>query len=236
MIPLEILRSGFSGRNIPLSKQAEERFERYAQLLTEWNEKMNLTAIVEPQAIVIRHFLDSVSLLNAVELPQGASLIDVGTGAGFPAVPLKIVREDLHITLLDSLQTRLGFLRAVSEALALPMETVHLRAEEGGRQKALREQFDFAAARAVAALPVLCEYCLPYVRVNGCFVAMKGPDCADEIASAKNAIGQLGGKLESIREEALEDGSGRTLIVIRKIKETPAAYPRQSAIIAKKPL
>lgn len=221
MIPLEILRSGFSGRNIPLSKQAEERFERYAQLLTEWNEKMNLTAIVEPQAIVIRHFLDSVSLLNAVELPQGASLIDVGTGAGFPAVPLKIVREDLHITLLDSLQKRLGFLRAVSEALALPMETVHLRAEEGGRQK---------------ALPVLCEYCLPYVRVNGCFVAMKGPDCADEIASAKNAIGQLGGKLESTREEALEDGSGRTLIVIRKIKETPAAYPRQSAKIAKKPL
>ena len=236
MIPLEILRSGFSGRNIPLSKQAEKRFERYAQLLTEWNEKMNLTAIVEPQAIVIRHFLDSVSLLNAVELPQGASLIDVGTGAGFPAVPLKIVREDLHITLLDSLQKRLGFLRAVSEALALPMETVHLRAEEGGRQKALREQFDFAAARAVAALPVLCEYCLPYVRVNGCFVAMKGPDCADEIASAKNAIGQLGGKLESIREEALEDGSGRTLIVIRKMKETPAAYPRQSAKIAKKPL
>ena len=197
---------------------------------------MNLTAIVEPQAIVIRHFLDSVSLLNAVELPQGASLIDVGTGAGFPAVPLKIVREDLHITLLDSLQKRLGFLRAVSEALALPMETVHLRAEEGGRQKALREQFDFAAARAVAALPVLCEYCLPYVRVNGCFVAMKGSDCADEIASAKNAIGQLGGKLESTREEALEDGSGRTLIVIRKIKETPAAYPRQSAKIAKKPL
>ena len=236
MIPLEILRRGFSARNIPLSKQAEERFERYAQLLVEWNEKMNLTAITEPQAIAIRHFLDSVSLLKAVELPQGASLIDVGTGAGFPAVPLKIVREDLNITLLDSLQKRLGFLQTVSAELSLPMKMVHARAEEGGRRKELREQFDFATARAVAALPMLCEYCLPYVKVNGCFVAMKGPDCAEEIASAKNAIGQLGGKLESTREETLEDGSGRTLIVIRKVKETPAAYPRQSAKIAKKPL
>ena len=236
MIPFELLRSGFAARKIFLSQPAEQRFDRYAQLLVEWNEKMNLTAITEPEAITIRHFLDSVSLLTAVELPEGASLIDVGTGAGFPAVPLKIVREDLQVTLLDSLQKRLNFLDAVSNAIALPMTTVHARAEEGARQKTLREQFDFATARAVAALPVLCEYCLPYVKVGGCFVAMKGPDCSEEIASAKNAIGQLGGKLESTREETLEDGSGRTLIVIHKVKETPAAYPRQSAKIAKKAL
>lgn len=236
MIPLELLRSGCAARNIPLDEQAEQRFDRYAQLLVEWNEKMNLTAITEPEAITVRHFLDSVSLLTAVELPQGASLIDVGTGAGFPAVPLKIVRNDLNVTLLDSLQKRLNFLDEVSTALSLPMKTVHARAEEGGRQKALREQFDVATARAVAALPVLAEYCLPYVKVGGCFVAMKGPDCAEEIAAAKNAIGQLGSKIESTREETLEDGSGRTLIVIRKMKETPAAYPRQSAKISKKPL
>ena len=236
MIPITLLQQGAAARGLTLDETALRRFDRYAELLTEWNEKMNLTAITEPEAITVRHFLDSLSLLTAAELPEGASFIDVGTGAGFPAVPLKIARPDLQVTLLDSLQKRLTFLEAVSAELELPMTVVHARAEEGGRQPALREQFQVAAARAVAALPVLCEYCLPYVRVGGCFVAMKGPDCGEELAAAKNAMGQLGGKLESLRELTLEDGSGRTILVIRKLRETPAAYPRAGAKIAKKPL
>ena len=230
-LPLSLL-----GSEREVDETAAGRFALYARLLLEWNEKMNLTAITEPEQIVIRHFADSLTLLRACEIPVGASVIDVGTGAGFPGVPLKIVREDIDLTLLDSLNKRLNFLSAVSDALALPMRLVHARAEEGGKNPALREQFDVACARAVAALPVLCEYCLPFVKRGGCFVAMKGPDCAAEIDAAKKAIHILGGTIEAVEELKLADGSGRTLITVCKTAHTPPQYPRHGAKIAKAPL
>lgn len=230
-IPISLLL-----RERALSEAAAGRFVRYAQLLAQWNEKMNLTAITEPEQVVIRHFADSLTLLDACEIPAGAKVIDVGTGAGFPGVPLKIVREDINLTLLDSLAKRLTFLSEVTRELGLEARLVHDRAEEGGRRPELRGQFDVACARAVAALPVLCEYCLPFVKKGGCFVAMKGPDCKAEIDSARRAIGLLGGELEQVQELSLPDGSGRTLVVVRKTAQTPAQYPRHGAKIAKSPL
>lgn len=236
MISTQRLIDGAEKMGICLTREMAREMDRFAQLLVEWNEKMNLTAIIEPDAIVVKHFLDSLSLLTEVTAEPGAKLIDVGTGAGFPAVPLKIVRRDLDVTLLDSLRKRLDFLQAVCEDLSLPMRRLHLRAEEGARREELRETFDLATARAVAPLPALCEYCLPYVKTGGRFVAMKGPDCKQELAQAQHAIRALGGTVERAAGKTLEDGSGRTIIVIRKTRSTPACYPRHGAAIAKNPL
>ena len=175
MIDKQLLLQGCKQFEIELSTQAAEQLDTYAQLLVEWNGKMNLTAITDPQGIVFKHFVDSLLLLKAVELPQGSSLIDVGAGAGFPSMPVKIVRPDLAVTMLDSLQKRLTFLEEVSRQLELDCTFIHARAEDGGREKKLRERFDFATARAVAHLRELAEYCLPYVKVGGYFVALKGP-------------------------------------------------------------
>lgn len=236
MIPVELLKNGAAAMGIDLTPEQLDRFDLYARLLVEWNQKMNLTAITDPEGIVVKHFLDSLSLLSCVKLPKNASLIDVGTGAGFPAVVLKIARPDLKITLLDSLNKRLLFLQEVSRQLGLPMTTVHARAEEGGRNPQLRQKFDFATARAVAALPVLSEYCLPFVKKGGTFIAMKGPGGEAELTDAEKAIRTLGGKAEETHLRTLEDGSSRTLIVIRKVSPTPPAYPRAGGKIAKAPL
>ena len=174
MIDKQLLLQGCKQFEIELSTQAAEQLDTYAQLLVEWNGKMNLTAITDPQGIVFKHFVDSLLLLKAVELPQGSSLIDVGAGAGFPSMPVKIARPDLAVTMLDSLQKRLTFLEEVSRQLELDCTFIHARAEDGGREKKLRERFDFATARAVAHLRELAEYCLPYVKVGGYFVALKG--------------------------------------------------------------
>ncbi|MBQ9083297.1 MAG: 16S rRNA (guanine(527)-N(7))-methyltransferase RsmG [Clostridia bacterium] len=210
MIPVEMLKSGAAAMNIELTDTQLAQFDLYATLLVEWNQKMNLTAITDPEGIVVKHFLDSLSFLRYVKPPKNASLIDVGTGAGFPAVVLKIARPDLRITLLDSLNKRLLFLQEVSRQLHLPMTTVHARAEEGGRNPQLRQKFDFATARAVAALPVLSEYCLPFVKKGGAFVAMKGPGGETELTDAQKAIRTLGGKHEETHLHTLEDGSSRT--------------------------
>ncbi len=236
MIPIDLLRTHAAALGVALNEEQLAQFDRYAQLLVEWNEKMNLTGITDPEGIVIRHFVDSLTLLCCVQPAPGASLIDVGTGAGFPAVPLKIARPDLRVTLLDSLNKRLVFLQAVSDALALPMEIRHARAEEGGRDPKLREKFDLASARAVAQLPVLAEYCLPFVKKGGVFVAMKGPDCGDELHRAEKALRTLGGTLGEVQARTLPDGSGRTLICVKKTAPTPTAYPRAGAKIAKAPL
>ena len=236
MIPVEMLKSGAAAMHIELTDTQLAQFDLYASLLVEWNQKMNLTAITDPEGIVVKHFLDSLSFLSCVKVPKNASLIDVGTGAGFPAVVLKIARPDLRITLLDSLNKRLLFLQEVSKQLGLPMTTVHARAEEGGRNPQLRQKFDFATARAVAALPVLSEYCLPFVKKGGAFVAMKGPGGETELADAQKAIRTLGGKAEETHLHTLDDGSSRTIIVIRKIAPTPPAYPRAGGKIAKYPL
>lgn len=221
---------------ISLSGAQLGKFQRYLELLLVWNEKVNLTAITEPQEVVIKHFLDSLLLLNTVSLKQGAKVIDVGTGAGFPGIPLKIARPDLDLTLLDSLNKRLVFLQELLKELELSAETVHCRAEEGGRKKELRGKFDFVTARAVAPLNLLCEYCLPFLKVGGIFAAMKGPNCSEEIEAAKKAIGILGAEIKEKKELNLPDGSGRTIIVLKKCKETSDRYPRISAKIAKNPL
>ena len=181
---------------IAVSDGQAEQFQWYMELLIEWNEKMNLTAITEPKAVVVKHFLDSILLLP--ELEQGDTLIDVGTGAGFPGVPLKIGEPSirltlldslgLHLTLLDSLNKRLIFLREVLDRLGLDAQIVHARAEEGGRQAGLRTKFAFATARAVAPLNLLCEYCLPFLQMGGVFLAMKGPEPDAEVEAAKRAV------------------------------------------------
>lgn len=225
----------------PTPEQAD-RLEIYARLLVEWNQKMNLTAITDPVGIAVKHFADSLTV--APLLPAGAfRLIDVGTGAGFPGVPLALLRPDCRLTLLDSLNKRLVFLEEVCRQLALPVTLIHARAEEGGRRPDLREQYDVAVARAVAAMPVLCEYCLPFVRVGGRFLALKGPDADRERAEASRGIGVLGGKVAAVTAFSLPkepipgiEPMERRLIRVDKVRPTPTAYPRPSAKIAKRPL
>lgn len=236
MIDREKLKGYSEGFGIFLGEEQLEQFDSYCRLLLEWNEKMNLTAIREPEQILVKHFVDSLALLKFTELPQGAKLIDVGTGAGFPGLPLKIARPDLELTLLDSLNKRLVFLRAVCGELGVKAKVIHSRAEEGGKLPDLRQKFDAAVSRAVASLNLLAEYCLPFVKVGGVFLAAKGPQVDEELSQARNAVQLLGGGIERVEEYFLPDGSGRTLVAVRKEKATPALYPRHGSKIAKKPL
>lgn len=210
--------------------------ETYAKLLTEWNQKMNLTAITSPEGIAVLHFADSLSFLSAFPLQGNEKVLDIGTGAGFPAIPLKIMNPTVSFTLMDSLNKRLTFLREVLNTLSLDATLLHSRAEEAARDKKMREQFDVVTARAVASMEVLAEYALPYVKVGGHFVAMKGPSCKEELEKAKNAISTLGGKVKTVVPFTLSDGSARYIAIIEKVKPTPNAYPRHGSKIAKKPL
>lgn len=236
MIDREKLAAYSREYGVLLTQEQGEQFDNYCRLLLEWNEKMNLTAIREPEGVLIKHFIDSLALLKYADFPQGARVIDVGTGAGFPGIPLKIARPDIKLTLLDSLNKRLVFLREVSQVLGLEAELIHSRAEEGGKLPALRQRFDAAVSRAVASLHLLAEYCLPFVKVGGVFLAAKGPDIQEELSQAANAIRLLGGKVEKAECYALPDESRRTLVVVRKEKPTPVQYPRHGSKIAKKPL
>lgn len=213
------------------------QLETYYNLLVEWNEKMNLTAITDAQGVVVKHFADSVSVLNYVDFPYNSSIIDVGTGAGFPGVVLKIARPDIKLTLLDSLNKRLVFLQNVLGEINLSADLIHSRAEDGGRDKNLRESFDYAVSRAVANMNVLSEYCLPYVRVGGSFLAFKGRGAESEISAAKSAIKKLGGKIAETYNFALPfDGGERAIVQIQKIAETPNKYPRNAGKIKSSPL
>lgn len=236
MIDQKRMKSVFAGQGISLSDGQMQQLDRYAQLLVEWNQRMNLTAITDPEGILVKHFLDSILPFFLEPLPEGASLIDVGTGAGFPAIPLLIWRPDLQVTLLDSLQKRLTFLEEVLTQCALSARCIHLRAEDGGRRPDLREQFDAATARAVAHLRELSEYCLPYVKPGGIFYALKGGDIKEEIENAHKAIQLLGGKIEKRISYSLPDGSGRALVCIKKISQTSTKFPRNAAKMAKVPL
>lgn len=233
LLPIDKTRELFG--NIALSDENYARFSRYADLLVEWNEKINLTAITDPAGITEKHFLDSILPYEWVDLPENASVIDVGTGAGFPGIPLKIMRDDIRLTLLDSLNKRINFLNAVCSDIGVTAECIHGRAEDMGTSQ-LREKFDVATARAVARLSVLCEYCLPLVKVGGTFVALKGSSGIDEIKDAENAIKKLGGKLETVKEYCLPCGDGRTLVVIKKVASTPKGYPRPKGKMNKNPL
>lgn len=232
MKTLEVMaeQAGFA-----LTREQLGRFAIYQSMLLEWNQKMNLTAITQPEEIAAKHFLDSLMLLKALDIPRGATLIDVGTGAGFPGVAIKITRPDLHITLLDSLQKRIRFLSELSAALEQENQVLHGRAEELARVGVHREAYDIATARAVAALPVLCEYCLPFVKPGGYFLAMKGPSARQELAAAEGAIQELGGAARPPFPYHLP-GSNRAICIIRKTSQTPAIFPRKSHKIAKAPL
>ena len=233
----KVFREALAEFGMMLDDAAIDRFCSYYELLIEWNEKMNLTALTEPRDVAVKHFIDSLTLLQYTEIPQGASVIDVGTGAGFPGLALKIARPDIRLTLLDSLQKRLGFLDTVCEELQLKdVVTVHSRAEDGARTMLFRENFDFAVARAVAPLNVLCEYCMPYVAVDGSFLAMKGKTAAEELSEAENAISELGGRVGEKHFFTLGDAGERGIIVIEKISPTTEKYPRKSKVIKKKPL
>ncbi len=221
---------------LSLDSEACERLNKYGNLLLEWNEKMNLTAITEPEEVLYKHFYDCLLIFKYWKPEKNATVIDVGTGAGFPGLVIKIARPDLRVTLLDSLNKRLNFLNEVLAQLELSSDTVHLRAEEGGRNPQFREKFDFACARAVAGLPALSEYCLPYVKKGGSFIALKGPSGKEEAAQAANAIKLLGGKIGEIICEKLPDDNQRTLVFIKKISQTPPKYPRISTKISKQPL
>ena len=216
-------------------RQAEQ-FQLYMELLLEWNEKMNLTSITEPEQVVEKHFLDSMTLLAWGKLKEKARVIDVGTGAGFPGIPLKIMRPDIDLTLLDGTQKRLNFLGEVCKALHISATRVHKRAEEAGLDKTMRERFDLATARAVAGLPVLAEYCLPLVKMKGMFLAMKGPGALEELAEAQNALEILGSGEPQVLSLTLPGGEERNLILCQKQRFTPKGYPRHGGTIAKHPL
>lgn len=211
-----------------------ERFDTYARLLVEWNEMMNLTAITEPKEIELKHFLDSLMLAKYFDLQNVSKAIDVGAGAGFPSMPILIYKPDIEFTLLDSLNKRLTFLSTVNSELGLDAKLVHSRAEVSGQEENCREKFDLATARAVAPMNVLSEYCIPFVKEGGAFVALKGSN--DDVSEASNAIEVLGGRLESNISYELGGTESRTIAVVRKISQTPTQYPRKSKKISTKPL
>lgn len=230
----DILNSGFTEMGLGIPDNAAERFRLYYELLREKNAVMNLTAISGEGDTARLHFLDSLSPLLLCDM-SGRSVIDVGTGAGFPGLPLKIACPELKLTLLDSQNKRVEFLSEVCRALELEdAECVHGRAEEFPDR---RESYDFAVSRAVARLNVLCELCLPYVKPGGAFLALKGPALSAELEEARKAIGLLGGKLERVFDYAIPGVEARhNIAVIRKLSPTPKKYPRRFAMIKKSPL
>ena len=232
----EILINTLAAFEIELDDLAVDRLCTYYEILIKWNEKINLTALTAPEDVALKHFTDSLMLLRYSKIEKGARTIDVGTGAGFPGLVLKIARPDIRLTLLDSLQKRLTFLDAVCQALQLDdVELIHSRAEDGARTE-LRDIFDIAVSRAVASMNTLCEYDMPYVKVGGRFIAMKGKDAENELERAQNAITQLGGKLCAKRDFILDSAGERSIIEIEKISVTPQKYPRKSKQIKNKPL
>lgn len=223
-------------QNYDFSEDVMSKFCQYAYLLVNWNEKLNLTSITNPEEIAIKHFEDSISVFKYIKIPQNAKVIDIGTGAGFPGIPLKILRPDINLTLLDSLNKRLVFLQNVLTTLNLKANLVHSRAEEFGKKEIYREQFDFVFSRAVAKLNVLSELCLPCVKKNGFFISLKGKNIECEVSEALGAIKKLGGNLEKINKFKLINENERSLVQIRKVGLTPSIYPRQSVKISKNPL
>lgn len=221
---------------IVLTDEMTDAFVRHAELLLDWNGRMNLTAITEPREMEIKHFLDSLTVLAAHHAQRGAKVIDVGTGAGFPGIPLKIVRPDLRLTLLDSLGKRVRFLVELSRELGQDNRCIHGRAEELACKPEYREKYDIATARAVASLRTLYEYCLPFLKVGGTFVALKGTGVEEEAREAETAAAILGGRLEDIRRIELPLENRRAIVILKKISQTPTKYPRNAAKIARSPL
>lgn len=236
MLNFPLLERTLAAHGVTLDKEALMRLDLYAERLIETNRQFNLTAVTDPDEVTVKHFADSLVLLGKTQFPAGASLLDVGTGAGFPGLALKLARPDLSVTVLDGTRKKLGFIRAVLEETGLAGETLHLRAEEAGKLPKYREKFDFVTARAVADMAVLVEYCLPFVRAGGLFLAMKSAAAEEEIQNAAGAVRLLGGKTEQNLLFDLVENTPRRIVFVRKISQTPPKYPRASAKIAKCPL
>lgn len=222
--------------SIALNKKQLEQFGTYYEMLVEKNKVMNLTGITEWNEVLEKHFLDSISLIRAIDLNQELTVMDMGTGAGFPGLPLKIAFPNLKVTLADSLNKRVLFLQEVIDALELTdIEAIHGRAEDLARDKKYREQYDLAVSRAVANLSTLSEYCLPFVKIGGQFISYKSGECDEEVAASKSAVFLLGGKIRDVMKFELGE-SGRSFIIIHKEKGTPKTYPRKAGTPSKKPL
>lgn len=235
---LEKFKNGLQQLHIALSEKQMEQFLQYYELLVEKNKVMNLTAITEFDEVVEKHFLDSVSLTQQLDLHQPLKVLDLGTGAGFPGIPLKIVFPELEITLMDSLNKRVLFLQDVISSLQLEnIEAVHGRAEEAARNKKYRESFDLCLSRAVANISTLSEYCLPFVKIGGSFISYKSSTIEDELEDGKKGIAILGGKVKDVYKFTLPDSElQRSFVIIEKEKKTPKAYPRKAGTPSKEPL
>ena len=229
---------GLEKLEIFLSDEQIQKFLKFYEMMVEKNKFMNLTAVTDFEDVVEKHFLDSLCLNQITDLSKVRNMIDLGTGAGFPGIPLKIVYPNISMVLIDSLNKRISFLGEVIQNLDLNgIEAVHGRAEEIGRNGKYREKYDLCVSRAVANLSVLCEYCIPFVEDGGYFIAYKGPEVEDELKNAENSIQVLGGKVEEVKSYQIpETDMGRTLIKIRKIKKTPKKYPRKAGTPSKNPL
>lgn len=221
--------------NIEISEEESNKLYMYMNLMLEWNKKINLTSITDEEDIIIKHFVDSLSINKY--LSKNKNVMDVGTGAGFPGIPLKIFNEDIEFILVDSLNKRINFLEEVKQALNInKLELVHSRIEDLAKDIKYREKIDIIVSRAVANLSVLSEYMLPFVKIGGFCICMKGPNIDDELENSKNAIKILGGKIEKVESLVLPGNLERNIIIIKKEKETPNSYPRKAGIPSKKPL
>ena len=232
----DLIINGASKLNVPLAEAQISQLTDYARLLVEWNEKINLTAITDDEGIATKHFLDSLTAISSGYI--GGSVIDVGTGAGFPGLVLKIAKPEIKLTLLDSLNKRIKFLGEVCGKLEIDgVELVHARAEDGGRNAAYRGKFDTVVSRAVANLTVLSEWCIPFLKKGGYFLALKGPLADAEVKDAKRAIAVLGGKIEDIYEADIPfTDLKHKIVVIKKVGQTPLKYPRKAGIATKNPI
>ena len=233
---IDILNDELKDISIKLTQNDVELFYKYTDLLIEWNKKINLTAITDMKDIITKHLVDSLTINKYIE--ENKLVMDIGTGAGFPGIPLKILNKNNHFILVDSLNKRINFLEEVKRQLNLNnLELIHARVEDLAKKIEYREQSDIVVSRAVANLSTLAEYMLPFVKLNGICICMKGPNIEDEINSSKNAISILGGKIEKIYNLSLEQSSiERNIIIIRKIKTTPNKYPRKAGTPAKQPI
>lgn len=234
----QLLIKACEALNLSINEKQVEQFIKYKDLLIEWNKKINLTAITDEKEIILKHFIDCISLMSVYKIEDNMNIIDVGTGAGFPAVPIKIMCPDVNVILLDSLNKRINFLNELIAQLELKkIFCIHSRAEDSGRDKKFREKYDLCVSRAVANLAVLSEYCLPFVLVGGTFISFKSVNIDDELNEAKTAIKKLGAKIDSVKTVNIPYSDiQRSMVIIKKIRQTPSQYPRKAGMVSKQPI
>lgn len=234
----ELMREACDRVSMEFNEDKYNKFMKYKELLQEWNEKVNLTAITEDEAVVKKHFIDCINAFSVDEFKNAKTIIDVGTGGGFPGLPIAIMRDDVEVTLLDALNKRINFLNLVVSELGLTnVKTIHARAEEGSREEEHREAYDIATSRAVANMSMLSEFCMPYVKIGGHFIPLKGPSIEEEMEKGKNAVKILGGEIQEVREVKVEDTDLKhNLVIVKKIKSCGKKYPRNMGNIKKNPL